>query len=220
MARGGNRTGSASIQALDAAGEAVGDRKARAEEASERARGRLAEQLAATGKGDQAAFAALYREAAPKLYGIALRILKQEASAQECLQDAWVRIWEHAGDYRPERGAPMTWMGVIVRRRALDMLRRGQRERLPEDAEEVTRQLDHQAWADRDPQGELVDPHQRDALVACLARLREEQQQALRLAYFEGLSHPELAEHLAVPLGTVKTWIRRGMEKLRQCLEA
>lgn len=183
-------------------------------------RGRLADLLAATGEGDEAAFATLYAESAPKLYAIALRILKQEGQAQECLQDAWVRIWEHAADYRRERGAPMTWMGVIVRRRALDMLRRGTRERVPGDPEEVDRQLDALAAAEPDPDGEGADPRLREALAACLGRLRSEQQQALRLAYYEGLTHPELAQRLDVPLGTVKTWIRRGMEKLRQCLEA
>ena len=173
--------------------------------------------LEAAGRGDQQAFAELYNAAAPKLYAIALRILKQEGQAQECLQDGLVRIWEHAADYRPERGAPMTWMGIIVRRRALDMIRRSGRERVGNEAEDVERWLDGRALAG--PGEDPVDPVERDKLLACLAELRPEQQQVLRWAYFEGLTHPEMAERSQVPLGTVKTWIRRGIARLRDCLE-
>jgi len=178
---------------------------------------RLVPLLEAAGRGDQQAFAELYNAAAPKLYAIALRILKQEGQAQECLQDGLVRIWEHAADYRPERGAPMTWMGIIVRRRALDMIRRSGRERVGNEAEDVERWLDGRALAG--PGEDPVDPVERDKLLVCLAELRPEQQQVLRWAYFEGLTHPEMAERSQVPLGTVKTWIRRGIARLRDCLE-
>ena len=172
--------------------------------------------LERAGRGDQQAFAALYQAAAPKLYAIALRILKQEGQAQECLQDGFVRIWEHAGDYRPERGAPLTWMGIIVRRRALDMLRRGKRELHADEPDELERWINAAL-----PQGgdEPPDPLARDQLQACFATLRPEQQRVLHGAYFEGLTHPELAERNGVPLGTVKTWIRRGIARLRDCLE-
>jgi len=173
--------------------------------------------LEATGRGDQQAFAELYNAAAPKLYAVALRILKQEGPAQECLQDGLVRIWERAADYRAERGAPMTWMGTIVRRRALDMIRRSNREHVGTGSEDVTRWLDTRAAAD--PGEEPADPVARDRLLACMAGLRPEQQQVLRWAYFEGLTHPEMAERSQVPLGTVKTWIRRGIARLKDCLE-
>ena len=168
-------------------------------------------------RGDQQAFAELYHAAAPKLYAVALRILKQEGQAQECLQDGFVRIWEHAGAYRPERGAPMTWMGIIVRRRALDMLRRGKREWAPDEPDDLERWLN--AAAAEDHAEDPADPVARDKMLTCLAALRPEQQRVLRGAYFEGLSHPELAERNQVPLGTVKTWIRRGLARLRDCLE-
>ena len=179
-------------------------------------RAHLADLLRATGEGDRAAFAELYQHTAAKLYGFARRIVKDEGRAQECLQDAFIRIWEHAGDYRPERGAPLTWMGIIVRRRALDRVRRGDRERVLSDPDEVDRRADR----DRPSAGpeERSDPRAGERLAACLADLRSEQQEALRLAYFEGLAHAEVAERMGTPLGTVKTWIRRGMEKLRACM--
>ena len=182
-----------------------------------RERERLAGLLQATAQGDQAAFARLYQATSAKLYGFAVRIVKDDGQAQECLQDAFIRIWEHAGDYRPERGAPLTWMGVIVRRRALDMVRRKGRERVPDDPEELDRRMDQLTHTEGPEAG--ADPDEWDHLTACLGQLRQEQQQALRLAFFEGLAHPEVAERMDVPLGTVKTWIRRGMEKMRTCLE-
>ena len=188
-----------------------------APDATQAARDHLAALLQATGQGDRAAFAELYQATSAKLYGFALRIVREDGQAQECLQEAFIRIWEHAGDYRPERGAPLTWMGVIVRRRALDVVRRRGRERILNDPEELDRRRDQQAHTDGPEEGQ--DPGEWERLSACLGKLREEQQQALRLAFFEGLAHPEVAQRMEVPLGTVKTWIRRGMEKLRTCLE-
>jgi RNA polymerase sigma-70 factor (ECF subfamily) len=180
-------------------------------------RERLAGLLRATGEGDQAAFAELYRATAAKLYGFAVRIVKEDGQAQECLQDAFIRIWEHAGDYRSERGAPLTWMGVIVRRQALDRVRRKDRERILDDPDELDRRRD-QLTHTEGPEA-AVDPREWDRLSDCIGQLRQEQREAIRLAFFEGLAHPEVAERMAVPLGTVKTWIRRGMEKVRTCLE-
>lgn len=181
------------------------------------ARQHLAELLQGTASGDREAFAELYQATAAKLYGLALRIVKDDGKAQECLQDAFIRIWEHAGDYRSDRGAPMTWMGTIVRRRALDLVRRQGRERVLDDPEELSWRMDQVVHAEGPEENR--DPREWQALSACLGELRHEQQEALRLAYFEGLAHPEVAERMGIPLGTVKTWIRRGMEKLRTCLE-
>ena len=212
----------AAIQSLflrrDREGEAGNDRGPEGpDQAAQDYRAYLADLLQATAKGDQLAFARLYQETSAKLYGFALRILKNEGQAQECLQDAYIRIWEHAPDYRAERGAPLTWMGVIVRRRALDMVRRKGRERVLDDPDELARRMDQVAHSEGPETG--PDPREWEKLSACLGQLRDEQREALRLAFFEGLAHPEVAERLGVPLGTVKTWIRRGMEKLRTCLE-
>ncbi len=179
---------------------------------------RLVNLLVATGNGDEQAFAELYQATSSRLYGFALRILKEEGLAQDCLQEAYIRIWEHAKKYQPQRGAPLTWMGVIVRRQALDMVRRRSRE-YAEDPEAVGRRLDEWPEGQSEDGPELVDPKERERLRDCLEQLRKEQRECLRLAFYESLTYPELAERLAVPLGTVKTWIRRSMERLRRCLK-
>ncbi|MEF8793042.1 RNA polymerase sigma factor [Thiohalorhabdus sp.] len=193
------------------------DSAAAAESAVTAARQHLAELLQATAGGDQDAFAELYQATSAKLYGLALRIVRDDSTAQECMQDAFIRIWEHAGEYRPNRGAPLTWMGTIVRRRALDRVRRQDRERMLDDPEDLTRKMDQVEHTEGPEEGR--SPGEWEALAAALGQLRQEQREALRLAYFEGLSHPEVAVRMGIPLGTVKTWIRRGMEKLRTCLE-
>ena len=130
------------------------------------------------------------------------------------MQESYVNIWNHAGDYRTQLSAPMTWMTSIVRNRCLDWLRRPNLE-IPENDEHL---LD--AWASDDP-GPLQQLQTRTearALAECLGRLEAKMRQAIMLAFFEGLSHAELAGHMQEPLGTVKTWVRRGLDRLRTCL--
>ena len=165
--------------------------------------------LAATAEGDKSAFSRLYRLTSPKLYAIALRILKTEGQAQECLQEAYLSVWRQAATYQEGKAAPMTWLVTIVRNRALDMLRRQRHEMRREEIE-----LDMLGAPQSD---NAVDNL---AVEKCLQQLRADQRECLQLAYFEGLTHPELAEQLNHPIGTIKTWIRRGLEQLRQCLEA
>ncbi|HEB66843.1 MAG TPA: sigma-70 family RNA polymerase sigma factor [Gammaproteobacteria bacterium] len=157
--------------------------------------------------GDREAFARLYRLTSPNLYAVALRILKDESRAQDCLQDTYLKIWQQTAAYDGGKAAVMTWLSVIVRHRALDMLRR----RHEHHGEAVE--------PDTLPSWPEVDPVDRMALEKCLRILDDRQRECLVLAYHEGLTHPELAARLALPLGTVKTWIRRGLEKLRQCLQ-
>lgn len=163
-------------------------------------------------QGDEQAFTRLYRLTSARLYGFALRILRDEGRAQECLQEAYVRIWAHSRDYRPDKGAPMTWMGTIVRRCALDMVRSRSREHSTEDLEWLL-DLNQQRGTSQ------VDAADLKAVQACLEQIRREQREALLSAYYEGLTHPELAERLQVPLGTVKTWVRRALAQIRRCLE-
>lgn len=174
---------------------------------------RLQGWLAACGQGDQQAFENLYRFTAPKLYGYAMRMLRNESLAEECLQDVYVRIWRHAREYAPERAAPLTWMIGILRHRALDLLRQRGRETTLAEPED----LEHLVNAHASAVDDSVDEDAR-ALYACLGQLREEQRCCLQLAYFDNLSHAELAQRLHVPLGTVKTWVRRALEQLRRCL--
>jgi len=175
----------------------------------------LAAWLAACANRDRAAFARLYEATSAKLYGVALRILRREDWAEEVLQECYVSIWTHAPDYRPGLAAPMTWMTSIVRNRCLDWLRRP---RLEIADEEGT--ITESAESDNPgPLAELERAKDAQALTRCLAELEARQRQAIALAFYDGLSHAELAGHLREPLGTVKTWVRRGLLKLKSCLE-
>lgn len=175
----------------------------------------LAELLAGCSRRDRAAFARLYRATAPKLFGVALRILKREDWAEDVLQECYVSIWTHAGRYRRHRSAPMTWMTSIVRNRCLDWLRRPNLEVNDPDGALI----EAADSGNPGPLAALASSHDAQALHRCLQLLDARQRQAIALAFFEGLSHSELARHLRQPLGTVKTWVRRGLLKLRNCLE-
>ena len=172
--------------------------------------------LAQTALGDRKAFEELYRQTSAKLFGILLRILKREASAQDCLQDAYVKIWQKAGDYRPGKGTPLTWMGTIARNTALDLLRR-QRDVQPIDDD--LGPLATLTNADPSSIESMMLDENNSRLDECLKSLNQNQRQCIALAYFRGLSHDQLAKQLDLPLGTIKTWIRRGLEQLKRCFQ-
>jgi RNA polymerase sigma-70 factor (ECF subfamily) len=174
----------------------------------------LAALLAACGRRDRRAFTRLYQSSSAKLFGVALRILRREDWAEEVLQDCYVSIWNHAQDYRPGLSAPMTWMTSIVRNRCLDWLRKPRLEVSDSEGEMID-----QAISDNpEPLAELERSKDSEALARCLQALEARQRQAIALAFYEGLSHSELASHLRQPLGTVKTWVRRGLLRLKACL--
>jgi RNA polymerase sigma-70 factor (ECF subfamily) len=175
----------------------------------------LAGWLAAAARRDRDAFGRLYQATSAKLYGVALRILRREDWAEEVLQECYVSIWTHAPDYRPGLAAPMTWMTSIVRNRCLDWLRRPRFEVADEEgAIAESTESDNPG-----PLAELERAKAAGAVARCLAELDARQRQAIALAFYDGLSHAELASHLREPLGTVKTWVRRGLLKLKSCLE-
>ncbi len=178
-----------------------------------RADARLAELLARTALGDRAAFAELYRATRSQLFGVSLRIVRERPLAEEVLQDSFVNIWNHASGYARAKSAPTTWMTAIVRNRSLDVVRRTREEPDVDDAL-AARLVDESASPVREAQAR-ADSH---ALRDCLDELDPEQRQSIALAFFHGLSHSELAAHLRRPLGTVKTHVRRGLLKLRDCL--
>lgn len=164
--------------------------------------------------GDRAAFEQLYRATRAKLFAVSLRIVRERALAEEVLQDSFVNIWRRASDYAAAKSAPMTWMTAIVRNRSVDLVRRS-REEPDVDDTLVASLVDESATPARD--AELAaDTH---SLQRCLGELDPEQRQTIALAFFHGLTHSELAAHLRQPLGTVKTHVRRGLLKLRACLE-
>lgn len=183
----------------------------------------LADLLARTALGDQAAFAELYRLTSGQLYGVALRILRETAAAEEALQDVFVNVWHHAGTYAAARSQPLTWLTSIARNRCLDQLRRRELDTVP-----LFRDNDDDADGGRDYDIAAEGPSPVDMLVAgadsrsvreCVDGLERGQKQAIALAFYQGMSHQELARQLHEPLGTVKSWVRRGLERLRQCLD-
>jgi RNA polymerase sigma-70 factor (ECF subfamily) len=162
-------------------------------------------------RGDQAAFRLLYDRWGGRLYGIALRITRQAMLAADATQEAFVQIWQQAHRFDPARGGPEAWMIGIVRYRALDIVRRQVREvpgYVPEER------------ADDAPDvlAKLVSTAEGAALHRCLGRLDEDRRRLVVMAFVDGLSHSELAGRLRVPLGTVKSWIRRSLIALRECL--
>ena len=176
---------------------------------------RLAELLAQAALKNQRAFADLYQLTSPKLFGVALRILRRQDWAEEVLQECYVNIWNHAGNYAVQKSAPLTWMTSIVRNRCLDWLRRPQQEATGDEYDIAV-----EAWQDDapGPMESLVASSEAAALARCLQELDAKQRQSIMLAFFHGLSHSELASHMKQPLGTVKTWVRRGLERLKGCL--
>jgi len=165
---------------------------------------------------DERAFAELYRSTSPKLFGVALRILRREDWAEEVLQESFVNIWNHAAAYAAAKSQPMTWMTSIVRNRSLDWLRRPRQEDTNVDYDVLVENVRDDAV---DPLEQLTQSAEASALARCMSLLDSQQRQSIALAFQHGLSHSELASHLRQPLGTIKTWIRRGLERLRSCLD-
>lgn len=171
--------------------------------------------LAASAQENQEAFAALYQQTAPYLLALAARIVSNKEQAEEVLQEAFVQIWYGAKDYDVSKGAVMAWLAGIVRHRALDMRRR-----------EISQQTRVEAAA-REPEAVTLPDtatkahysYDLKAMLNCMESLQGTQKQSILMAYCYGYSHHEIADQLTVPLGTIKTWIRRGMQSVRECLQ-
>jgi RNA polymerase sigma-70 factor (ECF subfamily) len=176
-------------------------------------------QNSGAGAGEaEAALRQLYDLTSSKLYGVAVKVVSNREWAEDVLQEAYLNIWRIAGDYRVALSPPMAWMGVIVRSRALDFLRRRASQRA-----DAGLQLDDAigetvAGDAANPMDTTQASEQAWALHECLRKLEARQREVVSLAYLRDLSHSELAEQLKLPLGTVKTWIRRGLEQLRGCM--
>jgi len=165
--------------------------------------------LMKTALNDRKAFEKLYILTSPRLFGLAFLMLKKKELAEEVLQDSFVKIWYNAGQYHHERGAPLAWMTSIVRYRAIDLIR-SQKPML--DIDQVPETLDV-----LEPTYKQVSSH--SELDECLDELQEKHKKSVLMAFYEGYTHQELASRLSVPLGTMKSWIRRSLEKLKGCLD-
>ena len=174
--------------------------------------------LAAVARRDAAAFRALYDATSPKLFGFALRILNRKELAEEVLQESFVSVWNNAGSYQAGLAAPMTWMTTIVRNRAYDLLRRVDAT-VEIDADTFDKDvMEALESSDPSPIDVLSMDAEARALAHCFSRLEGLHRQAIALAFYHDLSHSEVAQQMKLPLGTVKTWVRRGLERLRTCL--
>ena len=163
--------------------------------------------LCATAQGDKHAFSNLYQQTNGKLFAITLNMLTNRAHAEEVLQDAFIKIWHNASEYNSSKGTVISWMISIVRYRSLDALR-------------YNKVRKEQSMGDDDYNEQAIDVtyDEETKLVECIEQLDSQQKQAIHLAYYKGLSHSELVDHIDTPLGTVKSWIRRGLMQLQRCL--
>lgn len=169
--------------------------------------------LAAVGQGDREAFAALYRATSSRLFGVILRMVRDRAEAEDLLQDVFVNIWRRADAFDPTRGNAMTWLITMARNRTIDRLR--------EHREIALDEPDALAIPSEDPAPAALAEasEERRRLEACMQRLEAQQRGVVREAFFSGASYSELATRLSVPLGTLKSWIRRSLMQLKVCLD-
>ncbi len=169
--------------------------------------------LHAVASGSRPALRDLYGRTSPKLYGICLRLLGDETEAEEVLQDVYLTVWNNAGRFDPAKASPITWLAIVARNKAIDRLRRRRMASASIDsASEVA-----------DDRPSAFDVLQRvedeERLHGCLDELDEQPRNMIRAAFLDGATYPELAEREGVPLGTMKSWIRRALLRLRGCLQ-
>jgi RNA polymerase sigma-70 factor, ECF subfamily len=170
--------------------------------------------MAAVARGDKRSFKRVYDETAPKLYGVALRLLRRRDQAEEVLQEAFLSVWRNAGQYSAARGSAFVWLAMVVRNKALDRMR--QTVRRPVEVQTEDLGLVALAVAGCDALTR-IDEDGRD-VRRCFQLLPERFRNVIGLAFFEGFTHEEMAEQLATPLGTVKAWVRKGLTLLKECL--
>ncbi|OYY79657.1 MAG: RNA polymerase subunit sigma [Sphingomonas sp. 28-62-20] len=179
------------------------------------ARAHLVDVLVRTGNEDRAALSELYSLTSAKLFGIVLRICGERQAAEDVLHEVYLTVWKRASGYEPGRASPITWLATIARNRAIDWRRaQGVRQSMPiEDAPPI---------ADKAPLASesMVTDEENRRLHLCLDTLDDPQRVAIRTAFFEGVTYAELAERQSVPLGTMKSWVRRGLLRLRECVES
>lgn len=182
--------------------------------ASDDARRELAALFPAIASGDRRAFAQLYQRTSAKLFGIALRLLQSETEAEEVLQDVYVSVWRNAGQFRIERASPITWLAVIARNRAIDRIRR----RNPATAS--LEEAGDPATTDLDALELLEKADESKKLEGCLGQLEQAPRRAILAAFLDGATHSQIAAREQVPLGTMKSRIRRALAALRMCLQS
>lgn len=165
--------------------------------------------------GDRSALETVYRMTSAKLLGVIIRLIPDRELAEDVLQEVYIKVWRRAGRYDPDLGSPISWLATVARNSAIDELRKvGSRPNLGEDTEMYL-------IADDAPPADemLCEAEEYAAIRACLEKLEAKQRQSIRSAFFKGQTHAQLAEDTGVPLGTMQSWIRRGLSSLKGCLD-
>lgn len=171
-----------------------------------------ADMLTRIASGDRAAFRELYAQAGPKLFAICLRMMKSRDQAEDVFQEAITKIWEKSWQFDRDKGDGMAWLATVTRHCALDRLRKQPAGHVSFD-EEISEEIDAYTSALEIGTGSTGD------LRRCLEQLREDYRNAVVLAYVNGLTHEELAVRFGKPIGTIKSWVRRGLEQLKECVD-
>lgn len=170
--------------------------------------------LRSVARKDRKAFQQLYGKVAARMFGLCIKLANHRELAEEAMQESFIQIWHHAGEYHRDRGAPLAWMMTIARYRTLDLMRARKLRQTAGD--EHLEQVE-------DKRGGPLDDSLRTAgstqLTGCLEELSDVQRDSILLAYYRGFTHDELSKTLSSPVGTVKSWIRRGLMALKRCLE-
>ena len=169
--------------------------------------------LASVAKRDESAFERLYEATSAKLFWVVLRILKRQDLAEEVIQDAYIKIWNSAGQFNPDLSSPITWMASIARNRAIDVVRK----RSEISIEEEPAAMDV-ASDTPDPLARKDMTEELKRILECVGQLEPQRQRLVLLAYYNGWSREQLAQKFDTPLNTVKTWLRRSMLEIRECL--
>jgi RNA polymerase sigma-70 factor (ECF subfamily) len=173
----------------------------------------ISELIGRVSLGDRQAFRLLYDRTHAKLFGVCLRILRDRAAAEDCLQDVFVKIWQNSSKYTVSGYSPITWLAAIARNDAIDRIRA----RKPQAAD-LDEALDI-ASDEPDPERAEVSRSEMGRIETCLGKLGDKQAEAVRGAYLDGYSYQDLAARYKMPLNTVRTWLRRSLISLRECLQ-
>ena len=168
--------------------------------------------IARVSLGDREAFSRLYEATSAKLMGVTLRVLKDRAPAEDALHDTYVKVWRSAGSYVSNGYSPMTWLITIARNTAIDRLR------ATRSTDGIENYAETLAAGGPGPEGCVIAKSDAEQLIACLDELPQARGDAIRSVYLEGISYAECAERLGIPLNTVRTWLRRGLASLRECM--